>query len=89
MTGQTGYAERVMISYAELERAIARWKARMSGAPQQVEPAASGTVQTEVPVSTAPEGADGETAPEGAVGEDSFSGETAIYTGPSSDEAGK
>jgi hypothetical protein len=44
-----------MISYAELEFAIARWKARMSGVPQEAEPVASGTVEAEVPVSTAPE----------------------------------
>jgi len=44
-----------MISYAELEFAIARWKARVSGVPQPMEPAASGTVEAEVPVPTAPE----------------------------------
>jgi hypothetical protein len=44
-----------MISYAELEQAIARWKARQSGVPQPAPPEASGTVQAEVPVPTAPD----------------------------------
>jgi hypothetical protein len=79
MACQTGYCDQVMISYAELEFAIARWKARKSGVPQPVESAISGAVQAEVPVATAPEGsADG--------GSDSFSPETGIYTGPGSDE---
>jgi hypothetical protein len=44
-----------MISYADLEQAIARWKARQSGVPQPAAPDASGTVEAEVPVPTAPE----------------------------------
>ena len=53
---ERGYARGVMISYAELEQAIARWKARQSGVPQPAPPEASGTVAAEVPVPTAPEG---------------------------------
>jgi hypothetical protein len=50
-----------MISYADFEFAIAHWKARASGVPQPAQPVASGTVQAEVPVATAPESpADGE-----------------------------
>jgi hypothetical protein len=52
-----------MIPYADLEQAIARWKARQSGVPQPAPSVASGTVEVEVPVSTAPEG-----APEGGDG---------------------
>jgi hypothetical protein len=53
-----------MIPYAELEQAIARWKARQSGVPQPAPSVASGTVEAEVPVSTAPEGGDGTVADE-------------------------
>jgi hypothetical protein len=44
-----------MIPYAELEFAIVRWKARAGGAPLPAQPAASGTVEAEVPVSTSPD----------------------------------
>ncbi|MBN2574090.1 MAG: hypothetical protein JXP73_05945 [Deltaproteobacteria bacterium] len=44
-----------MIPYTDFEFAISRWKARIGGVPQPVAPAASGTVQDEVPVATAPE----------------------------------
>ena len=44
-----------MISYADFDFAITRWKARAGGAPQPAQHAASGMVQSEVPVSTAPE----------------------------------
>jgi hypothetical protein len=44
-----------MISYADFEFAITRWKARAAGVPQPAEPTASGMVQAEVPVATAPE----------------------------------
>jgi hypothetical protein len=44
-----------MIPYADLEFAIARWKARATGAVQPVPPAASGTVVVEMPVSSSPE----------------------------------
>jgi hypothetical protein len=43
-----------MISYNDFDFAIARWTARVGGAPQPAQ-AVSGTVQTEVPVATAPE----------------------------------
>jgi hypothetical protein len=52
-----------MIPYADFEDAIARWKARQSGVPQPAAPVASGTVEAEVPVQTAPEGpAEGDAA---------------------------
>jgi hypothetical protein len=44
-----------MISYADFEFAIARWKSRAAGIPQPAAAIASGTVRAEVPVSTAPE----------------------------------
>jgi len=44
-----------MISYADFEFAIERWKSRAAGVPQPVTPVASGTVAAEVPVATAPE----------------------------------
>lgn len=44
-----------MISYADFEFAIARWKSRAAGVPQPAAPVASGTVAAEVPVATAPE----------------------------------
>jgi hypothetical protein len=44
-----------MISYADFEFAIARWKSRAAGVPQPAAPIASGTVAAEVPVATAPE----------------------------------
>jgi hypothetical protein len=44
-----------MISYADFDFAITRWKARAAGAPQPVPSIASGTVAAEVPVATAPE----------------------------------
>jgi hypothetical protein len=47
-----------MISYADLEFAITRWKARAAGVPQLAPAVASGTVQAEVPVATAPEEAE-------------------------------
>ena len=43
-----------MISYNDFEFAISRWKARAGGAPQPAQPAASGTVEAEVPVATSP-----------------------------------
>ncbi len=46
-----------MIAYADLEFAIARWKARAAGVPQLAAPAVSGAVAAEMPVSTAPEDA--------------------------------
>ena len=48
-----------MISYTDLDFAIARWKARVGGAPQPVHQD-SGMVRSEVPVSTAPESPDGQ-----------------------------
>jgi hypothetical protein len=44
-----------MISYADFEFAIARWKSRAAGVPQPAPSVASGTVAAEVPVATAPE----------------------------------
>jgi hypothetical protein len=44
-----------MISYADLEFAIDRWKARAAGIPQPAPTVASGTVAAQVPVATAPE----------------------------------
>jgi hypothetical protein len=44
-----------MISYTDLDFAITRWKSRAGGVPQPAQPAASGMVQAEVPVATAPE----------------------------------
>jgi hypothetical protein len=44
-----------MISYADFDFAIARWKARVGGVPQPAQSAVSGAVQAEVPVATAPE----------------------------------
>jgi len=44
-----------MISYADFDFAIARWKARAAGVPQPAAALASGAVRAEVPVSTAPE----------------------------------
>jgi len=44
-----------MISYADLEFAIARWKSRAAGVPQPATPAPSGMVADQVPVATAPE----------------------------------
>jgi len=46
-----------MISYADFEFAIARWKSRAAGVLQPAASIASGTVRAEVPVSTAPEDA--------------------------------
>jgi hypothetical protein len=51
-----------MISYADLEFAIARWKARAAGIPQLAAPSPSGMVAAEMPVSTAPEEAESEAA---------------------------
>jgi hypothetical protein len=44
-----------MISYTDFDFAIARWKARVGGAPQPAHEPPSGAVQSEVPVATAPE----------------------------------
>jgi len=44
-----------MISYADFEFAVARWKSRAAGIPQPAPSAASGAVAAEVPVATAPE----------------------------------
>ena len=44
-----------MISYADFDFAIARWKSRAAGVPQPAASIASGTVRAEVPVSTAPD----------------------------------
>jgi hypothetical protein len=44
-----------MISYADIEFAIARWRARAAGVPQLAPPVASGTVSAEIPVANAPE----------------------------------
>jgi len=44
-----------MISYTDFDFAIARWKARVGGAPQPAHEPPSGAVQAEVPVPTAPE----------------------------------
>ena len=44
-----------MISYSDFEFAIARWKSRSDGVPQPAPQVASGTVEAEVPVATAPE----------------------------------
>lgn len=41
-----------MITYADFEFAIARWRARASGVPMPT--SVSGAVETEVPVPTAP-----------------------------------
>jgi hypothetical protein len=68
-----------MISYSELEFAIARWKARKSGVPEQAEVAVSGAVEAEVPVPTAPEESSDE-------GDSEAAGETGIYNGPAPDE---
>jgi hypothetical protein len=62
-----------MISYAELEFAIARWKARKNGVPQPAEAAVSGAVEAEVPVATAPEG--------NTEGEAGFSVDTGSFSG--------
>ncbi len=43
-----------MISYNDLDFAMARWKARAGGAPQPAQPV-SGAVEAEVPVANAPE----------------------------------
>jgi hypothetical protein len=64
-----------MISYAELEFAIARWKSRKNGVPQPVEAAVSGAVEAEVPVATAPEGS------AEAEGESGFSVDTGSFSG--------
>jgi hypothetical protein len=48
-----------MISYSDFDFAIARWRTRAGGAPQPAQ-AISGTVQSEVPVATAPESPGGE-----------------------------
>jgi hypothetical protein len=53
-----------MISYADFDFAIARWKARAAGVPQPMAPVASGTVAAEVPVSTAPEDSSDSANPE-------------------------
>ena len=47
-----------MISYSDLEFAIARWKSRAAGVPQPAAPVPSGVVGAEMPVPTAPEEAD-------------------------------
>ncbi len=44
-----------MISYADFEFAIARWKARMLGAPAPVGATVSGMVESAVPVATNPD----------------------------------
>jgi hypothetical protein len=44
-----------MISYTDFDFAIARWKARAGGAGSAAAEPASGMVQAEVPVATAPE----------------------------------
>jgi hypothetical protein len=44
-----------MISYADFELAIARWKARTSGVPMPAEPVMSGAVNVEIPNATEPE----------------------------------
>jgi hypothetical protein len=49
------YPGGVMISYADFEFAIARWKARAAGIPQPAAPAISGAVAAPMLVSTAPE----------------------------------
>lgn len=46
-----------MISYNDLDFAIARWKARAGGAPQPAAQPVSGAVAAEVPVANAPESA--------------------------------
>jgi hypothetical protein len=56
-----------MISYNDLDFAIARWKARVGGAPQPAQAPVSGTVEAEVPVATAPDAGDAES---GAVAEE-------------------
>ena len=56
-----------MISYNDLDFAITRWQARVGGAPQPTQPPASGMVEAEVPVSTAPEAGEPES---GAVAEE-------------------
>ncbi len=48
-----------MISYADFELAIARWKARASGVPMLAEPVASGAVASEIPNATDPGGESG------------------------------
>ncbi len=45
-----------MISYNDLDFAISRWKARVGGTAQPIQGPASGMVEAEVPVSTAPDG---------------------------------
>jgi hypothetical protein len=52
-----------MISYADLEFAIARWKARAAGIPQPAAAAPSGMVDAEMLVSTSPEEAEAQGAP--------------------------
>jgi hypothetical protein len=44
-----------MISYADFEFAIARWKARMAGVPAPVGATVSGMVESAVPVATSPD----------------------------------
>ncbi len=44
-----------MISYNDLDFAIARWKARAGGVPLAAPAPTSGMVEAEVPVATAPE----------------------------------
>jgi hypothetical protein len=44
-----------MISYADFEFAIARWKARMLGMPAPVGATVSGMVESAVPVATSPD----------------------------------
>jgi hypothetical protein len=47
-----------MISYADFEFAIARWKARTLGVPAPVSSTVSGMVESAVPVATSPESAE-------------------------------
>ncbi len=56
-----------MISYADLEFAIARWKSRAAGVPQPATPAPSGMVADQVPVATAPEQPDFEASVETSI----------------------
>ena len=56
--GKTKYAKWAMISYADFEFAIARWKARMLGVPAPVGATVSGMVVSAVPVATSPDDAE-------------------------------
>ena len=48
-----------MISYADFEFAIARWKARTLGVPAPVGSTVSGMVESAVPVATSPDDVEG------------------------------